>query len=266
MMACRAAMCSSSHSYCPSLLCPSLPLFFFGPLSLQIQSLTVTPFSLCHLTLCFFLLHSSFSISISFSLPAPPSQPHLSSFFSHSSIPPSFHDCLTHCPSLIFQSFVCSFYPTLSVSSVTSGQATLRSPLPQHVGKSGGKARDLCINQVDPAPSSSTRQKEGKREQAEVKHSGRTQTVAMEQDEIYTVGALFYFPCLLVLIEKFPTKVMIFKVHEVNSMEQRIDNMLSQDIVYSILFLYRKYSKLCWFLLNRVAPFCVYKSQCSFFL
>lgn len=110
------------------------------------------------------------------------------------------------------------------MSRVTSGPATLRSPLSQHVGKSKGKAQDLCINQADPASLSSTRQKEGKRGQPEVKHSRRTDNVAIEQDEIYIEGALLYFPCPLVLI---------VGVRKVSCMRHKIENMLSyQDILF----------------------------------
>ncbi len=69
-MACRAVLCSSSHSYCPSLL-------YFSPSLFSVLCLSRFGLWVSHLSLnflCFFFcsfLHSSCSISVSFSLPAP---------------------------------------------------------------------------------------------------------------------------------------------------------------------------------------------------
>lgn len=183
-MACRAVLRCSSHSYCPSLLYFSLPLFFQSFVSQDLVSG-------CHTFLSMFFLHSSCSISVSFSLSVPSCSLFVLPFF------------LTH-PSALSPShiFLCLIFSLLlHVSFALSlplcrrghcaGQTAPRSPPATALTcwEAGRGAQDLCTNQANPSLGS-TVQSEVQREQPEVKCSGRTYNVGVMQGDIYVVGAL----------------------------------------------------------------------------
>lgn len=111
MMACRAVLCCSSHSYCPSLLCSSLPFFVWCFVSQDLLSgcntfLTLSLFFMVFLSVPW---HSSCSISVSYSLPVPLALLSLFLFIHHLFFPPlTFKRYVIppfshpHIPSLIF--------------------------------------------------------------------------------------------------------------------------------------------------------------------
>lgn len=138
VMACRAVLRCSSHSYCPSLLYFSLPLFFQSFVSQDLVSG-------CHTFLSIFFLFYSFCTH------RVPSRSHfhflfpLALFLSYLSFSHIQAHSLPHTYSFVSFSLSCSMFHSLSPSLSVDGVTVLGRPpqgarLPQllHVGRRGG--------------------------------------------------------------------------------------------------------------------------------
>lgn len=214
VMACRVVLCSSSHSYCPSVL--------RSPLSLCFLVLCLSGFSLqlSHLSLSVTLLYVFFLLSVLCTHLVPSlSHFHFLSplpgfFFSPLSLAPSIiflsiaykrsitlTFSLTHTPFFLFSHLSAALLPLLSLSSISrsvsvSGVTVLGRPprgarLPPllHVGRRGGEgARPL--HQPGWPSLKVQRAVRGQGEQPEVKRWRRTYNTAMMKGDIYTAGGL----------------------------------------------------------------------------
>lgn len=127
-MACRAVKCSSSHSYCPSLLHSSLPLFCLSRFSLWLSHLSPSVTSL-HVFFSSCTLHLSCSVCLIFtfrpvllnSLFVSPS--HYILFFLTSTLSAS----LPHTPSIF--SFLLDFSSALSLTLCRRGHCAGQTAL-----------------------------------------------------------------------------------------------------------------------------------------
>lgn len=132
--------------------------FFFGPLSLQIYSLVVTPFSPCHFMFFFSFctLHSAYSISLSFSLCVPLAQLchslalsviFLFLTYKHPASLSSVPLCLTQIHFCILQCFIYTLPPLLlSVGSLCWGRHSKEPACHKSYTLGRGVAKDLCTN------------------------------------------------------------------------------------------------------------------------